>query len=57
VHDAKPLREWRISIIGAKVNYLGRVEASDEEAAIDKAMKEFQIDEAHCSRLIAQPVE
>jgi hypothetical protein len=48
-----PLREWRITLIRAKGQYLGRVEASDAEAAI----AEFNIDEAHRSRLIAQPVE
>jgi len=54
---AKPLREWRISLIGAKAKYVGRVEASDAEVAIDKAMEEFNIDPARRSRLIAEPVE
>jgi hypothetical protein len=52
-----PLREWRITLIRAKGQYLGRVEASDAEAAIERAIAEFNIDEAHRSRLIAQPVE
>jgi hypothetical protein len=53
----KPLREWRISVIGAKTKYLGRVDAPDEQSAIDKAMEEFKIDPARRFRLIAQPVE
>jgi hypothetical protein len=53
----KPLREWRISVIGAGIKYIGRVEAADAEAAIDKAMEEFRIDPARRFRLIAEPVE
>ena len=53
----KRLREWRITLIRAKGHYLGRVEAADAESAIKRAIEEFQVDEAHRSRLIAQPVE
>jgi hypothetical protein len=53
----KPLREWRITLIPKKGQYLGRVEAPDAATAIERAMAEFDIDEAHRSRLIAQPVE
>ena len=35
--------------------YLGRVEESDAESAIERAIAEFGIDEAHRSRLIGQP--
>jgi hypothetical protein len=52
-----PPREWRISMIGAKVKYIGRVEATDEQSAIDKAMDEFKIEPARRFRLVAQPVE
>jgi lipoate-protein ligase A len=52
----KPDREWRISVIRAKTVYLGRVEATDKEAAIDKAMEEFRIEPARRFRL-AEPVE
>jgi hypothetical protein len=38
------LREWRISIIREKIQYLGRVVAPDKEAAIAKAMEEFRIE-------------
>jgi hypothetical protein len=53
----KPTREWRISVIGAKSKYIGRVEARDEASAIDKAVEEFNIDPARRFRLIAEPVE
>jgi hypothetical protein len=53
----KPLREWRITLIRKKGQYLGRVEAPDAESAIKRAIEEFGVDEAHRSRLVAQPVE
>jgi hypothetical protein len=53
----KSLREWRITLVRAKGQYLGRVEAPDAETAIERAIAEFNIDEAHRSRLIATPVE
>jgi hypothetical protein len=49
----KPLREWRISIMREKVQYLGRVVAADKEAAIDKLMEEFRIEPARRFRLSA----
>jgi hypothetical protein len=53
----KPLRELRISIIRAKREYVGHVEAPDEACAIAQAMKEFKVDEAQRFRLIAQPMD
>ena len=53
----KPLREWRITVVRAKGQYLGRVEASDAESAIARAIEEFQVPETQRGRLIAQPVE
>jgi hypothetical protein len=53
----KPNREWQITLMRKKGHYLGRVEAPDAETAIERAVEEFQVDEAHRSRLIAQPVE
>jgi hypothetical protein len=44
-------------LIRKKGQYLGRVEAPEAEAAIERAIDEFQVDEAHRSRLIAQPVD
>jgi hypothetical protein len=40
-----------------KARYLGRVVATDKEAAIDKAMEEFRIEPARRFRLIVVPVE
>jgi hypothetical protein len=51
----KPLREWRILIMRDRSHYLGRVVASDKEAAIDRAMEEFRIEPARRFRLIAEP--
>jgi hypothetical protein len=53
----KPLREWRITLIRKKGQYLCTVDAPDAESAIERAVAEFGIDEAHRARLIAQPVE
>ncbi len=53
----KPTREWRITLIRAKGEYLGRVKARDVESAIEAAIEHFDIDEAHRSRLIAEPVD
>ena len=53
----KSLREWRITLIRAKGQYVGRVHASDAESAIKAAIEHFDIDEAHRSRLIAEPVD
>jgi len=53
----KPLREWRISLIGAGIKYVGRVEAADAESAIAKAAEEFRIEPARRFRLVAEPVE
>ncbi len=39
-------------MIRAKSQYLGRVEAPDEQSAIKAAIDEFKVDPAHRSRLI-----
>jgi hypothetical protein len=54
---AAPDREWRISVIGAKAKYVGRVWASDKATAIAKAAEEFKIDPARRFRLVAESVE
>jgi len=51
------LREWRVSLIGAKSKYIGRVEATEAESAIAKAAEEFRIEPARRFRLVAEPVE
>jgi len=53
----KSPRDWRISVIGAEKVYLGRVDATDKDSAIDKAMEEFKVDPARRFRPIAEPVE
>jgi lipoate-protein ligase A len=53
----KPIREWRIWMIREIYVYIGRVMASDKEAAIDKAMEEFRIEPTRRFRLFADPVE
>jgi len=35
---AKPPRKWRVSVVGAKSKYIGRVMAPDEASAIEKAV-------------------
>jgi hypothetical protein len=50
-------REWRITLVRHKGQYLGRVEAPDEATAIKIAIEEFKVPEAQRTRLIAQPVE
>jgi len=53
----KRLGEWRITLVRKNGQYLGRVEAADAESAIKQAVEEFQVDPAHWSRLIAQPID
>jgi hypothetical protein len=46
---------WRILLIRAKIQSLGSVEAPDETAAIEKAIKEFHItDRQQQKRLVAR---
>ena len=46
---------WRILLIRAKIQSLGSVEAPDEKAAIEKAIKEFHItDRKQQQRLVAR---
>lgn len=51
------LREWRITLVRAKGQYLGRVEAPNAESAIKIAAEQFNVSDAQRSRMIAQPVE
>ena len=53
----KPLRQWQVSVIGAKSKYIGRVMATDAEDAIERAAEEYKIDPARRFRLIAELVE
>lgn len=54
----KSLREWRITLIRQKGEYIGMVDAPDAEAAIKIAIEEFGItDPQRQRRLVAQPIE
>jgi hypothetical protein len=51
------LREWRITLVLAKGQYLGRVEAPDAETAIKVAIQQWGItDPQRQRRLVAQPI-
>jgi hypothetical protein len=46
---------WRISLNkSTPANFLGFVEAADEQAAIEEAAKEFRIGEALRNRIVAR---
>jgi len=47
------LPEWRVTMIRAKGQALGRVRARTADEAIETAIREFGIDKAHQNRLIA----
>ena len=51
------LPEWRITMIRAKLQDLGRVRAHTADEAIETAILEFRIDKAHQTRLIATRVD
>ena len=45
---------WRMSLIrGTPQRYLGRVEAPDEQSAIEAAAKEFRISDSLRNRIVA----
>jgi hypothetical protein len=50
-----PVHTWRVGLIGkTPMRYLGRVEAPDQQAAIDAAAVEFRINAALRNKLVAQ---
>ena len=50
----RPLPAWDIFLAcSTSAKFIGRVEAADAEAAIEAAVKEFEIAEAQAKRLIA----
>jgi hypothetical protein len=50
----RPLPAWDILLAcSMPAKFIGRVEAADAEAAIEAAVKEFEIAEAQAKRLIA----
>ena len=59
--SACPLTRFRVALLGGEpamfVGYLGYVEATDEESAIEAAAREFGIADAMQNRIIARRVE
>jgi hypothetical protein len=51
---AAKLRTWRVSIIRARAQFLGFVEAPDRQAAEAAAAKHFNIGEEQRTRLVVQ---
>jgi len=50
------VRQWRVSIIGKRLEYLGHVAATDREAAQAAAAEAFKLNEEQCRRVIVQEV-
>jgi hypothetical protein len=54
-HPAKAPVRWRISLLkGAPAKFLGHVYATDEQAAIEAAAKEYKIADVLRDRLVAR---
>ena len=51
---AAKLRSWRASLIRKRAQYLGTIEATNEKAAEAAAMKELNLDDEQCKRLVVQ---
>jgi hypothetical protein len=47
-------REWEIIRLRARGEYLGRVSAPDEEAALKAAVKTFALDKVEVKRLLVR---
>ena len=53
--SAKQVQWWRVSrISGARMIYLGEVEADTADEAVEKAAERFEVAPAHRNRLIAR---
>jgi hypothetical protein len=51
---AAKLRSWRVSILRARGEYLGNVQAPDERAAGAAAVEQFDLDQEQRKRLVVQ---
>lgn len=51
----KKEREWEIIRLRSRGEYLGRVTAPDEQAALKAALKMFTLDKSEASRLLVRP--
>jgi len=53
---SKQTRQWRVVLLkSSPARYLGRVEAADQQSAIDEAVKTFGIRETLKFKLLAVP--
>jgi hypothetical protein len=52
--DTAKLRSWRVSILRARGEYIGDVQAPDREAAEATAVAEFKLDDEQRKRLVVQ---
>jgi hypothetical protein len=51
---AAKLRNWRVSILRQRLQYLGTVEARDEKTAAAAAVAEFNLSDEQRRRLVVQ---
>jgi hypothetical protein len=54
---AAKLRNWRVSILRSRAEYLGIVQAPDERAAEATALAAFELDEHRRKRLVVRAEE
>ena len=47
---------WRVDYIGKTMRHLGVVDADDDDQAVDKAAKLFNIAEERRSKLVVEPI-
>ena len=52
----KPVADWQISRIGKVARHIGTVQATDAEAAIRRAIEEFDIKLEHQDRIAARRI-
>ena len=48
-------REWQVIRLRAKGEYLGMVEAPDQETALKVALKQIRLDSVEAKRLLIRP--
>ena len=51
----KKEREWQVIRLRAKGEYLGTVEAPDQDAALKVALKQLRLDSIEAKRLLIRP--
>jgi phage terminase large subunit GpA-like protein len=56
--ESKPVKlgEWQIIKIGKVARYIGNVQATDAEAAIQRAIEKFDIEPEHRDRIAARQI-